>query len=114
MLGIYFFLKFMLFFAIVKALVKFETLGDHFLFLGVLYTGLVAFISYVFVVSTRQVEFQAGWLIQVSRATGLSPWLSWLAATMVLSTLYFKLISKFDEGIVFWILLLLGIPLVIF
>ena len=59
MLGIYFFLKLMLFFAIVKALVKFETLQDHFLFLGILYTRLVALISYVFVVSTRQVDFQA-------------------------------------------------------
>ena len=114
MLGIYFFLKLMLFFAIVKALVKFEALGDHFLFLGALYTGLVALISYVFVVSTRQVDFHAAWLVQVGRVTGLSPWLSWLAATLVLSTLYFKLISKFDEGLFFWILLVLGIPLVFF
>ena len=74
----------------------------------------MALISYVFVVSTRQVDFHAVWLMQVSRATGLSPWLSWLAATLVLSTLYFKLISKFDEGILFWILLVLGIPLVLF
>ena len=114
MLGIYFFLKLMLFFSIVKALVKFETLGDNFLFLGLLYTALVALISYVFVVSTRQVDFHAVWLMQVSRATGLSPWLSWLAATLVLSTLYFKLISRFDEGILFWVLLVLGIPLVLF
>jgi hypothetical protein len=112
--GIYFFLKLMLFFAIVKALVKFEALQDHFLFLGVLYTSLVALISYVFVVSTRQFDFQASWLSQASRATGLSPWLCWLAATLILSTLYFKLISKFDEGSLFWILLVLGIPLAFF
>jgi len=114
MLGIYFFLKLMLFFSIVKALVKFETLQDHFLFLGVLYASLVALISYVFVVSTRQVDFHAVWLLRASHATGLSPWLTWLAATLVLSTLYFKLIGKFDEGILFWILLLLGIPLAFF
>jgi hypothetical protein len=114
MLGIYFFLKLMLFFAIVKALVKFETLQDHFLFLGILYTGLVALISYVFVVSTRQVDLQASWLVQASRATGLSPWLCWLAATLILSTIYFKLIGKFGEGGLFWVLLVLGIPLAFF
>jgi hypothetical protein len=114
MLGVYFFLKLMLFFSIVKALVKFETLGDHFLFLGILYTSLVAFISYVFVVSTGQFRFNAWWVLAISRATGLSPWLSWLAATLVLSTVYFKLISKFEDGILFWILLVLGIPVVIF
>jgi hypothetical protein len=115
MLGIYYFLKFMLFFSIVKALVKFETLGNHFLFLGILYTSLVAFISYVFVVSTHLAKFDAVWLKTISQATGgLSPWLCWLAVTLIVSTLYFKLIVKFDEGIVFWILLVLGIPLVIF
>ncbi len=106
----------MLFFSIVKALVKFETLGDHFFFLGLLYTAARwPLISYVFVVSTRQVgNFHAVWLMQVSRATGLSPWLSWLAATLILSTLYFKLIGKFGEGGLFWVLLVLGIPLVFF
>ncbi|WP_435008657.1 hypothetical protein P12x_005867 [Tundrisphaera lichenicola] len=114
MLGIYFFLKMMLFFSIVKALVKFETLQDHFLFLGILYTSLVALISYVFVVSTRQLDLHAAWLLRASAATGLSPWLTWLAATLILSTVYFKLISKFGDGILFWILLVLGIPLVLF
>jgi hypothetical protein len=115
MLGIYFFLKFMIFFAIVKALVKFETLGNHFLFLGVLYTSIVALISYVFVVSTNPNAFNADWLRQAKQITGgLSPWLIWLGATLVLSTIYFKALSKFDEGIIFWILLIVGIPLALF
>jgi hypothetical protein len=114
MWGIYYFLKLMLFFSIVKALVRFETLGNHFVFLGILYTTLVAFISYVFVVSTRLADFHASWVMAIHRATNLSPWLSWLAATLVLSTLYFKLISKFEDGILFWVLLILGIPLVFF
>jgi hypothetical protein len=114
MLGIYFFLKLMLFFAIVKALVKFETLGDHFLFLGILYTSLIALISYVFVVSTHSSDFNAVWIRQINQMTGLSPWLIWLAATLLISTLYFKLLSKFDEGILFWILLILGIPIAFF
>jgi hypothetical protein len=74
--GIDFFLKLMLFVVIIKALVRFETLGDHFLFLGVLDTGLVAFLSSVFGVSTQPVNLPAMRLIQVSRATGLSPRLS--------------------------------------
>ncbi len=46
--------------------------------------------------------------------SGLSPWLAWLALTLVVSTLYFKLISKFDEGVFFWILLVVGIPIAFF
>jgi hypothetical protein len=108
----YYFLKFTLFFSIVKALVRFETLQNHFLFLGVLYTSLVAFISYVFIISTRPDAFIAPHLLQIHRTTGLSPWLAWLAVTLVISTVYFKLLSKFDEGILFWILLILGIAVV--
>jgi hypothetical protein len=115
MFGIYYyFLKFTIFFSIVKALVKFETLGNHFLFLGILYTSLVAFISYVFILTTEPGSFNANWLLRINHSTGVSPWLIWLAATLVLSTLYFKLLSKFDEGILFWILLILGIAVVIF
>jgi hypothetical protein len=114
MLGMYFFLKFMLFFSIVKALVKFESLGNHFLALGILYTSLVAFISYVFILTTQPSAFHADWVMQINRATGFSPWLIWLAATLLLSTLYFKLLNKFDEGIFFWILLILGIPVALF
>jgi hypothetical protein len=113
-LGIYYFLKFMIFFAIVKALVRFETLQNHFLFLGVLYTSIVALISYVFVVSTDPTAFRAAWLLQANHYTGVSPWLIWLGATLVLSTIYFKALSKFDEGIIFWILLIVGIPLALF
>src|SRR4051794_32374476 len=114
MLGIYFFLKFMLFFSIVKALVKFEALGNHFLLLSILYTSIVAFISYVFILASQPGAFHAEWMMRVNRVTGLSPWLIWLAATLVLSTLYFKLLSRFDEGVFFWILLILGIPLAFF
>ena len=114
MLGIYFFLKFMLFFSIVKALVKFETLGEHFLALGVLYTALVAFISYIFILTTQPAAFHARWIMRLNHDTGLSPWLIWLGATLVISTLYFKLLSKFDEGIAFWILLIVGVGIVIF
>ena len=118
MLGIYFFLKFMIFFSIVKALVKFEALGKHFLFLGLLYTSIVALISYVFILAPAptgpSTAFNASWIMQIKHITGLSPWLIWLGATLLLSTLYYKLLSKFDEGILFWILLIVGIPIALF
>ena len=114
MLGMYFFLKFLLFFSIVKALVRFEALGKHVLFLGILYTSLVALISYVFIVATQPSAFRAEWVMRAYQMTGLSPWLIWLGATLVLSTVYFKLMVKFDEGILFWILLVLGIPVAFF
>ena len=66
MIGIYFFLKLMLFFALVKALVKSETLGEHPLFFGILYTGLVAFLSYVFVLTTNPNAFNAAWVLRAA------------------------------------------------
>ena len=45
---------------------------------------------------------------------GVTPWVAWLIETLVLSTIYFKLMARFDEGVVFWTLLLLGIFVAIF
>ena len=39
---------------------------------------------------------------------------AWLGETLVLSTFYFKLLARFDEGMIFWVLLLLGLGLVYF
>jgi hypothetical protein len=49
------------------------------------------------------------WEAQLSRALNQSQWRVWLGETLVLSTFYFKLMGKFDEGVIFWTLLLLGI-----
>ena len=45
---------------------------------------------------------------------GVSPWVAWLGATFLLATTYFKLLAKFDEGVIFWTLLLLGILVALF
>ncbi len=111
LLGIYYFFKLMLFFAIVKNLVGSDALQKHLLVLGVVYTSIIAFLSFVFVGPD---SFRAPWLLYANRLSGVSPWLIWLAATLVLSILYFKLLIRFDEGILFWILLLVGIGLVFF
>ena len=47
-------------------------------------------------------------------ALGVSPWSAWVGETFVLSTLYFKLLARFDEGVIFWTLLLMGLLLVWF
>jgi hypothetical protein len=74
---------------------------DHYVFLGVVYTLGIAFLSYVFLLSYQPAPDYRAWQI-------------WLAKTLVLATLYFWLMAKFDEGVIFWTLLLLGILLVWF
>jgi hypothetical protein len=74
---------------------------DHWLFLGVLYTAAVAFLSYIFVMAPPEVP-PVTWL----------QWQKGLLIVFVASTVYFKLMSKFVEGgLMFWILLIVGIPL---
>ncbi len=114
MLAIYFFLKFLLFFAMVKALVKSDSLQRHVVALAVVYTALVAFISYVFVLSTNPNAFSAQWLMAANRRTGISPWLIWLASTWLLSTVYFAAMARCVENSFFWILLIGGIAVALF
>jgi hypothetical protein len=111
--GYYLAMKAAFLFGLVRIQVKFETMKDHWLFLGVLYTLGVAFLSFVFLTSWQEFPWPA-WQRRVAAVIGLSPWQSWLAQTFVLSTLYFWLMAKFDEGVIFWTLLLLGILLVWF
>ena len=42
-------------FSLVRIQVQFETMKDHWLFLGVLYTSGVAFLSYVFIMAPQDV-----------------------------------------------------------
>jgi hypothetical protein len=109
----YFFIKIVYFFGLVRTQMKFDLMKDHWLFLGMLYTAGVAFLSFVFLVSWQNLPW-APWQVRVAETLGVSPWMAWLGETFVLSTFYFRLMSKFDEGVIFWTLLLLGIPLVLF
>ena len=106
-------MKLAFFYSLVRLQVKFDTLKDHWLFLGILYTAGVAFLSYVFLFSWEDFPWP-DWQVRVARNFGVSPWLAWMGETLVLYTLYFRLMAKFDEGVIFWTLLLLGIPLVLF
>jgi hypothetical protein len=110
----YYFIKITFFFSLVRAQIKSELLKDHFLFLGVLYTAAVAFLSYVFVVSWQKSPPWLPWQVHVAEMIGVSPWVAWLGETLLLSTFYFKLMARFDEGVIFWTLLLLGILVALF
>ncbi len=110
----YFFMKIVFFYSLVRIQIKFDTMKDHWLFLGLLYTAGVAFLSYVFIFGWRDDIRWPPWQNQIASTVGVSPWLVWVGETLILSTLYFWLMAKFDEGVIFWTLLLLGLLVVLF
>ena len=97
----YYVMKAIFLFSLVRIQVKFETMKDHWLFLGALFTAGIALLSCVFIMMPQDIPDWRAWQI-------------WLAKFFGLSLLYFKLLSKFDEGVIFWTVLLLGILLVWF
>lgn len=109
----YLFIKLVFLYSLVRIQTRFEPMKDHWLFLGGLYTSGIAFLSYVFIVGWQKVAW-APWQNQVAQLIGVSPWLAWLGETLLLSTLYFRLLARFEEGILFWLLLLMGLALVWF
>jgi hypothetical protein len=111
----YFLLKITFFYALVRSQFRYDLIKDHYLFLGILYTAGVAFLSLAFLVGLEGQDFPQRTLeIRVSRALGITLWQAWLIETLILSTVYFKLMARFDEGVIFWTLLLLGIFVAIF
>ena len=111
----YILIKITFFYGLVRAQFRYDLIKDHYLFLGILYTAGVAFLSYAFLVSWRGQTFLNGPLIvPVSQALGVTLWQAWLILTFILSTIYFKLMARFDEGVIFWTLLLLGIFVALF
>ena len=95
---VYLGLKSFLFFTVVTSLAKFDPLRQQIAFLSLLYTGLVAFLSWVFLIAPGDVVFWHDW----------RQWQIWLAQTFVLMFVYLKLLSRFDEGALFWALILGG------
>ena len=111
----YYLIKITFFYALVRSQVKYDLVKDHYLFLGILYTAAVAFLSLAFIVSWEGQNFPRRPLeFRVSQALGITLWQAWLVETLILSGIYFKLMARFDEGVVFWTLLLLGIFVAIF
>jgi hypothetical protein len=95
-------LKAVFFYMLVHSYVKFDALEKHWLFLSVLYVLGIAFLSYVFLMAPQLVN----WTKQ--------DWLIWLGKNLVIVAVYFKLLARFDEGILFWLLLIGGVFIVWF
>jgi hypothetical protein len=110
---IYLFLKLVCLFGLVRAQVKADPLKERWIFLGFVYTMGVAFLSYIFLVGTKALSW-APWQQRIAAQLGVSPWVAWLGETLLLSVIYFKLLGKYDEGLTFWVLILLGVALVLF
>ncbi len=109
----YYVFKVLFFFSLVRIQVKFETMKEHWLFLAGSYTAGVALLSYLFLFSWEQFPW-ADWQLQAARTAGTTPEIAFVGETLLLSTLYFWLLSRFDEGVIFWTLLLLGLLVVRF
>lgn len=109
----YLFMKLVFFYSLVRALIKYDTLRDHWLFLGLLYSGGIAFLSYIFIFGWQQIQWPA-WQLRIAQTVGVSPYVAWVGETFLLSTLYFRFLSKIEEGAIFWVLILLGLALVWF
>jgi hypothetical protein len=109
----YLFIKMVFFFSLVRAQIKSDLIKDHYIFLGVLYTAAVAFLSWVFIFGWQDWIWPV-WVMLPSQRLGVDPWKMWLGETLLLSTFYFRLMARFDEGVIFWTLLLLGMLVVLF
>lgn len=109
----YYVFKVLFFFSLIRVQVKFETMKEHWLFLALAYTAGVAILSYVFLFSWQQFPW-ADWQLRAARAAGTTPEIAFLGETLLLSMLYFRLLARFDEGVIFWTLLLLGLLIVRF
>jgi hypothetical protein len=101
---------------IARSFVKYEPLQKNWLFLVILYTCGLAFISRIFVDPRAFVE---PWLVAIVGSTTPAGqalrnltltqwWLVWLGETFLLVSIYFKLLIRFDEGLIFWVLFLFG------
>jgi hypothetical protein len=90
----YYGIKAMFLFGIVRSFVKYDALERHWLFVAILYTAGLALLSWVFLNSSPQFNTRT--------------WELWLVKTLLLAALYLKLLSRFDEGLLFWLILLAG------
>lgn len=111
--SVYIFMKLMFLYGLVRTQVKYEPMKEHWLFLAILYTSGIAFLSYVFIFSWQPIVWPP-WQMRIAQSVGISPFLAWVGETLLLSALYFRLLAKFDESVMFWVLIFLGLFLVWF
>lgn len=97
-------MKFFLLFTLAGALIRVEPLREQTFVFSLLYTAGVAFLSWVFLIAPATRNFWPSW-----RA-----WQVWLAVTCVLSFVWFRALAWLEEKTLFWLVLFLGFPLVLY
>ncbi len=102
MLAVYYIgIKAAFLFSLVHAFVKFEPLQKHWFFLGLLYTAGVVMLSWV-------------WFVAPQEAPNYHAWQIFWLKTAGIAVLYFWLLQRFDEGWIFWTLIIAGLGVVYF
>jgi hypothetical protein len=91
----YYAIKGMFLIGLARSFVKYEPLQNHFLFMALLYTAGIAGLSWVFRPAIAPQMTQRDWLLG-------------LAKSFVACLVYFRLLARFDEGMIFWLLFLGG------
>jgi hypothetical protein len=81
---------------LVQSFVKFDLLQKHWFFLSLLYTAGLTFLSWVFIMAPLAAPDWRQWEI-------------WLGMTFVFTAIYLLLLRRFDDGMLFWIVLLGGL-----
>ncbi|GIW86652.1 MAG: hypothetical protein KatS3mg108_0976 [Isosphaeraceae bacterium] len=95
----YYGLKTLLFGSLIRVFIVAEPMRRHVLAMSFLYTLLVAFLSYVFLLSQFEQPNYRLWQI-------------WLGVNFVMTFIYFKLLTRFDESVLFWFILPLAVPII--
>lgn len=122
-------LKIVLFMSILRAFIKFEPLQKYAIFLAVLYTAIVAGLSWVFFIAPqvslhRTLEWR-GWEMRLvvlllpksqwsAASIGWRAWQLWLVETFLLMVVYLRLLAKFEDGTIYWVILIAGLGLILF
>lgn len=88
-------LKGLLLLVLARSFVVYEPLRRAWLSISVFYVAMLGLLSWVFIVS-------------MNPAISKNDWLIWLAITLVLVIVYFKLLDTFEEGFLFWLIFLGG------
>jgi hypothetical protein len=115
----YFAIKAAFFLGMLRSFLKSEPLQKHPNFLAFLYTAGLTFLSWAFLVSPQEVVIWRDWEMKlavrllppgqtVPALLGWRAWQIWLVATWFLTALYYRLLTQFDEGGIFWLILLGG------
>jgi hypothetical protein len=97
---LYYGFKTILLASMVRALVVAEPLKRHVLTMSVVYTAIVALLSYAFLLSQHADPNYRLWQV-------------WLGVNLAMTYAYFKLLTTFDESALFWLVLPFAVVIVL-